>query len=36
MVHTKKGSFLIGNGMDSADELADAIKEKIGKEPGSL
>jgi hypothetical protein len=36
MVHTKKGSFLIGNGMDSADELADAIKEKIGKEPGKL
>lgn len=29
MLHTKKGSYLVGNGMDSADELSDAIKEKI-------
>ena len=31
MLHTKKGSYLIGNGMDSADELSDAIREKIGQ-----
>jgi len=29
MIHTSRGlTFLIGNGMDSADELADSIKEK--------
>jgi hypothetical protein len=33
MVHTKRASFLIGNGMDSADELAAAIKEKIAQLP---
>jgi len=29
MLHTKKGSYLVGNGMDSADELSETIKEKI-------
>jgi hypothetical protein len=33
MLHSKKGDFLIGNGMDAADELSDAIKEKIGQLP---
>jgi hypothetical protein len=33
MLHTKKGNYLIGNGMDSADELSDAIKEKLPKVP---
>jgi len=36
MLHTKKGSFLIGNGMDSADELADAIKGKIDQQPKKM
>jgi hypothetical protein len=36
MVHTKKGSFLIGNGMDSADELANGIKDKIAITPGKM
>jgi hypothetical protein len=31
MLHTKKGSYLVGNGMDSADELSDGIKERMLK-----
>lgn len=33
MLNTKRWSFLIGNGMDAADELSDAIKDKIGQLP---
>jgi hypothetical protein len=31
MLHTQKGSYLVGNGMDSADELSDGIRERLAK-----
>lgn len=36
MLTTGKGSFLIGNGMDSADELVSAIQTKLPPDPKRL
>lgn len=36
MLNTGKGSFLIGNGMDSADELVSAIRTKLPPDPKLL
>lgn len=30
VIKTSKGSFLVGNGLDAADELEEALKERIG------
>jgi hypothetical protein len=36
MLKTAKGSFLIGNGMDSADELVSSIQSKLPPDPAVL
>jgi hypothetical protein len=33
MIKTKKGSYLVGTGMDAGDELQDAIKARIERKP---
>jgi hypothetical protein len=35
ILKTKKGSYLVGTGMNAADELQEAVSAKIAKAPGS-